>query len=201
MLYSLSTKVNYRLLISISLSLVIHLIILGLLKLTENKSEQFNSNQNSISFNIFLKKTVSEINNKGVSELATSYNDEMVENKAILNDLAKKIRAPAQPENIIPEPKYYTIKELDHPPKMTSEIDTRPEELAQYNEGGEIKVQIWIDEEGNVIKSETVNSNLPQAFIDYTLESFNQAKFLPGIKDGVPVRAIAKVVVQYAAIE
>jgi hypothetical protein len=101
----------------------------------------------------------------------------------------------------LPELHYYKIQELDVKPEMVGEINTRPAQLAVYKQSGEIKIQIWIDEQGNVIKSEILNSNLPQAFIDYTLASFNQSKFTAGIKDGMPVRSVAKVVVQYATTE
>lgn len=99
---------------------------------------------------------------------------------------------------ISPEHRYYAVKELDHPPAMVGEIDTQPLELSQFEQGGEIKIQLWIDEKGNVVQSEILDSNLPQPFKDYTTTSFKQAKFAPGIKDGVPVKTLAKIVVQFA---
>lgn len=119
--------------------------------------------------------------------------DKVIPHATVSGDNSNQIHFP------LPEPKYYALKELDSKPVMIGIIDTRPPELESYHQGGEIKIQIWIDEEGNVVKSQVVDSNLPQAFIDYTIASFSQARFKAGIKEGVPVRSVAKVVVQYAA--
>ena len=174
--------------------------MLGILKLTDIGPKKFKSYQKNITLSVSIKNTITQINETELTNSSSFHTNEITDSEDATNNLEAKTQEFYQPTLIYPEPKFYTIKELDHPPKMMGEIDSRPAELAQYHEGGEIKIQIWIDEDGNVMKSEIVESNLSKAFNDNTLASFNKAKFSPGIKDGIPVRSVAKIVVQYSVI-
>lgn len=191
-----------QLLISISISLAIHILILCLLKLSVTGSNFSEANANNIALSVQLKQTnVPNINSEITSGSSDANKSDINQVEDVPDNATPQVDPLDHTAFFNPEPKYYSLKELDHRPVMVSEIDTRPSQLAQYNQGGEIKIQIWIDEDGNVVKSQVVNSTLPQAFIDYTIASFSQAKFNAGIKDGVPVRSVAKVVVQYAATD
>lgn len=100
----------------------------------------------------------------------------------------------------MPEPKYYTLAELDQAPVILQNINTNPPELLKYPQGGQLTVRLWIDEGGNVVKAELVTSQLPSQFSESALESFLHAKFSAGIKANLPVRSVANVVVRYASI-
>jgi hypothetical protein len=196
-----SRNLNQRLFISICLSLVIHILILGLLKLSESGSQQAKPRLKAVYFDVYIEQS-----NTLVAADKVTVQQQFIPQSteaSLSNDLPEEVQRKSSPNNqlsLMPaELHYYKIKELDVKPEMISEINTKPAELASHKQGGEIKIQIWIDERGNVVKSEMLSSNLPQAFIDYTIANFNQSKFTAGIKDGVPVRSVAKVVVQFAA--
>lgn len=192
---------NPRIFISIGLSLALHILILGLLKLqgADNIASQ-SHHDDYLNVSIEQFDSLQDIN-KINSESVMRHGEETSANNSIAQQ-AKQENQPTDSLPILPpELHYYRIKDLEVKPEMIGEINTRPSQLATYKQGGEIKIQIWIDEQGNIVRTELLNSNLPQAFIDYTIASFNQSKFTAGIKDGMPVRSVAKVVVQYGATE
>jgi hypothetical protein len=193
---------NQRIFISIGLSLVIHILILGLLKSSEFGGKQPNSQLNDVRLNVYFD------NHDPAPAIDKLTIESLIPHQVVANisdDVSKPIQheigSNGDDSLLQATAHYYKIKELDVKPEMIGEINTKPTELASYKQGGEVKIQIWIDEQGNVIKSEVLDSDLPEAFTNYTIASFNQAKFTAGIKEGVPVKAIAKVVVQYTAID
>ncbi len=101
----------------------------------------------------------------------------------------------------VPEPLYYTIKELEHAPVILKNVDNDPPELLQFIQGGELTIQIWIDENGDVVNTEIVKSNLPEEFNKSAITNFSAAKFSPGIKNNIPVKTVAKITVRYAPKE
>lgn len=101
---------------------------------------------------------------------------------------------------VLPDPPYYTLAELDQVPNILEDVSTNPPELLGYTQVGELTIRLWIDEKGVVVKTEIVKSELPEAFDKSALNRFLNAKFSPGIKANLPVRSVAKVVVRYAPI-
>ena len=186
--------------ISIGLSLIAHVLIIGLLTLIypETILKTTSLAKNNILTIDFLKP---DVEYKDVTILS-SQND-ITQN--IHEDEFKKsvteINGVNQSAALIPQPKYYTLAELDQKPTIVKNIDTNPSELRQYSTGGYVKVRLWIDEQGNVVNAELVDSDLPEQFSKYSLQSFLSAKFTPGIKSDLPVRSVAKVVVQFSAID
>lgn len=117
------------------------------------------------------------------------------------NIKATKVEPGNKKLGYIPEVKYYKLSELDQKPVATNNIDTNPIELRQYAQGGELTIELWISEFGIIEKAEIVKSDLPSEFNDYALSSFKNAKFLPGIKDGEPVKSVAKLTMQFRATD
>lgn len=192
--------VNFRLIIALVISVVAHIITLCFLKTASGISSDTSIQSNPI-FTVLINTPqvkipiAEQLPPQTQAKTEEDVTEKVISQSTASGDNSKQIHFPLP----VPEPKYYALKELDSKPVMIGIIETRPPELESYHQGGEIKIQIWIDEEGNVVKSEVLNSDLPQAFIDYTIASFSQAKFEAGIKEGVPVRSVAKVVVQYVA--
>lgn len=96
--------------------------------------------------------------------------------------------------------KFYSLKEIDHPPQIIKDIETDPPELTHFPQGGRLACRLWLDEKGNVIEVSIIESQLPKEFAEYALNSFRLAKFTPGIKNASPVKTVFKVVVNYQSL-
>ena len=66
-------------------------------------------------------------------------------------------------------------------------------------EGGHIEgvVEIFVEVDGTINHIQIKDSTLPPAFEHMVLDTFKQAKFKPGIKNGKPVRSIMKILVEF----
>ena len=100
----------------------------------------------------------------------------------------------------VPEPIYYGFNEMDQIPTVVENIEGDPPELVDYPQGGTLKIQLLVDEFGRVLNAEVVESELPAQFSKVAAQAFLQVKFTPGLKNNVPVRAMAKIVVHYAPL-
>jgi hypothetical protein len=191
--------VTLKLAISIGLSVIAHVLIIGLLTLifpeTIFKTTSIAKN------NILTVDLESDVEYKDITVISAQ-ND--ITQSTHEDDLRKSITEANQVNEstaLIPQPKYYTLAELDQKPTIVKNIDTNPPELRQYSQQGRVKIRLWIDEQGNVVNAELVDSDLPEQFSKYSLQSFLGAKFTPGMKSDLPVRSVAKVVVQFSAID
>lgn len=103
------------------------------------------------------------------------------------------------PVNITPirQETYFLLSELEEPPRILQNIEQNPTNLTSYTEGGQVILQLWIDEQGNVVNQELVETMLPSVFVDSAMKSFAQAKFIAGVKNGRPVKSTLKVIVNY----
>ena len=93
--------------------------------------------------------------------------------------------------------RYFNVTELDQHPAIINEIPDNPPELLEYPQGGEIVLRLWINETGQVVKVETVSSNLPPAFIASAQNTFLHAAFAPGRKQGAAVATLMDIAVSY----
>ena len=195
---------NKRFLLAISISLAGHVLGLYLLAITNH---HLASADNDTVLIISLKKGMNPSSSESkvaASEFSDSSSDSESKFKDIdLDSIVPKNQTNQTPESSwfsFPEPKYYSLKELDHPPLLLSEIDNSPEELKKYSKGGQVKIQLWIDEYGEVERAMVVETDLPQIYKDYTLKNFGHAKFKAGIKADSPVKSTVKIVVQYTEL-
>ncbi|HSH54557.1 MAG TPA: energy transducer TonB [Methylotenera sp.] len=196
----MNAVVTLKLAISIGLSLIAHVLIIGLLILIfpETIFKTKSLAKNNILTIDFLKS--------GVDYKYDSIPNSRDDIKQSIHEVESKksiaeTNVVDQSTALIPQPKYYTLAELDQKPTIVKNIDTNPLELRQYSKGGYVKVRLWIDEQGNVVNAELVDSDLPEQFSKYSLQSFLSAKFTPGIKSDLPVRSVAKIVVKFSAID
>jgi TonB family protein len=95
------------------------------------------------------------------------------------------------------ETRYINSAELDQHPAIINDIPENPPELLGYPQGGEIVLRLWINETGQVVKVETVSSNLPPEFIASAQNTFLKARFNPGRKQGVAVATLMDIAVSY----
>lgn len=113
------------------------------------------------------------------------------------NSSTDDVNAAAEATVAIPQETYFVLSELEEPPRILKDIDQNPENLETYAQGGRVVLQLWIDEQGNVVDQELVETMLPSVFVDSAMRSFAQAKFVAGIKYGRPVKSTVKVVINY----
>ena len=102
--------------------------------------------------------------------------------------------------DILPWRHYLQARDLDVPPQVIIDVPVDPPELRRYPEGGQLVLELWIDELGRVVRTEAESGNLPAAFIDSARGSFAKSTFSPGLKDGRPVKSRLKVEVTYAGL-
>lgn len=98
------------------------------------------------------------------------------------------------------ESRYYRFQELDSKPLVLKDIDTTPNELSKYPEGGNLTLQLWVDETGNVIRVKVLETDLPMEFSNDATLNFLKIKFSPGLKNNQYVKSTVKITVKYNPI-
>ncbi|HYN53844.1 MAG TPA: energy transducer TonB [Methylotenera sp.] len=195
---------NSRIVISSGLSIVIHGFVFWMLMISfpESASKSSLSHQSqALTVNLFKPKLSSEPNSTTASE---KNSEEYIYPMEVSNDLKNTTDNEINSVNTslnFPEPKYYTITELDESPAILENINLNPPELVNYPQGGKLTVRLWIDIDGSVVKVELVKSELPEEFVKSALASFLETKFSPGLKANAAVRSVVKIVVQYTAMD
>lgn len=93
--------------------------------------------------------------------------------------------------------KYFALALLDEIPEPQNTIDVDSLNLLQYAQGGKVELRLWVDEQGQVVDVEVINSEMPLDFVESATKLFKQAQFFPGMMNSVPVKFVTKVVVRY----
>lgn len=93
--------------------------------------------------------------------------------------------------------KYYALAELDEVPETQNAIDIDSLNLLQYAQGGKVELRLWVDEDGQVVDVEVINSEMPPGFVESATKLFKQARFFPGMMNSAPVKFVTRVVVRY----
>lgn len=92
---------------------------------------------------------------------------------------------------------YYSPKELDTKPQPQAEIILEfPEASLGISRASAILV-LFIEKDGSVSRIEVEQSNLPKVFEENAINTFKSAKMYPAMKDGVAVRSILKIQVEF----
>lgn len=100
----------------------------------------------------------------------------------------------------IPDPTYYSARELDAYPRPTSPLGfDYPERAAHGSIGGRVLVQLLIDEYGTVREVSVVEAEPAGYFEDAARSVLAAARFLPGMKDGRAVKSRLLLSVRFAA--
>lgn len=94
---------------------------------------------------------------------------------------------------------YLPVSELDVIPVIRRDINIDPDEMSSLpGNGGKVVIGLWIDESGQVVKSELMETELPAGYGEIAAQAFLQAEFQPGIKNGSAVKSRVKVVFVYS---
>lgn len=93
-------------------------------------------------------------------------------------------------------PMYYAAHELDQRPQIRSHVEPRFPVLA-LGPTGRVVLLLYIDEKGRVNKLATESGDPTGAFEAPAREAFSKARFVPGMKAGVPVKALMRIEVLF----
>ena len=112
---------------------------------------------------------------------------------------------PAAPSNLAPPattvpraPRYLAARELDRRPQILSHVEPHFPALALVPTG-RVVLRLYIDETGAVDAVAAESADRTGAFEAAAREAFAAARFLPGIKDGVPVKALVRLEVLFGS--
>ena len=93
--------------------------------------------------------------------------------------------------------KYYSLSELDQLPETQTDIDIESLNLLKFAQGGKLELRLWVNEQGQVVNVEVIQSEMPSAFVDSAVKLFLQAQFSLGMVNNNPVKFVSKVVIRY----
>jgi TonB family protein len=106
---------------------------------------------------------------------------------------------PAAPAAGVPRaPRYLAVHELDRRPQVLSHVEPHFPALALVPTG-RVVLRLYIDERGVVDAVTAESADRTGAFEAAAREAFAAARFLPGIKDGVPVKSLVRVEVLFGS--
>lgn len=96
--------------------------------------------------------------------------------------------SPAPPQ--IPDPTYYSARELDAYPRPLASLSfDYPERAARQSLSGKLLVQLLIDEHGTVREVSVVDAQPADYFEDVALPVLAAARFSPALKNGRAVKS------------
>jgi protein TonB len=105
----------------------------------------------------------------------------------------------AAPASTVPRaPRYLPARELDRRPQILSHVEPQFPALALVPTG-RVVLRLYIDETGAVDAVAAESADRTGAFEAAAREAFSAARFLPGIKDGVPVKALVRLEVLFGS--
>ena len=104
----------------------------------------------------------------------------------------------SQPTSVPRAPRYLAAHELDRRPQILSHVEPHFPALALVPTG-RVVLRLYIDETGGVDAVAAESADRTGAFEAAAREAFAAARFLPGIKDGVPVKALVRVEVLFGS--
>lgn len=93
---------------------------------------------------------------------------------------------------------FYSARELDVQPRAVNDIaPTYPEEADRQRISGKVVLELKLEADGRVLDASVVRASPPGIFDAASVAAFEQARFVPAIKNGQPVRAKMLIEVTY----
>jgi TonB family protein len=92
--------------------------------------------------------------------------------------------------------RYLAAHELDRRPQILSQVEPYFPALALVPTG-RVVLRLYIDEHGGVDSVTAESADRTGAFEAAAREAFAAARFLPGMKDGMPVKALVRIEVLF----
>lgn len=113
--------------------------------------------------------------------------------------IKEKLAAPQPAPRATPvPPRYFATHELDRRAQIMSHVEPHFPVLA-LGPTGRVVLQLYVDEAGSVDTVAVESGDPSGAFEAAAREAFAAARFLPGMKDGVPVKALVRLEVLFGS--
>jgi periplasmic protein TonB len=93
-------------------------------------------------------------------------------------------------------PRYFMAEELDQRPLIQSQVDAQFPVLA-LAPTGRVLLRLYVGEDGRVERIAVESGDPTGAFEAAARTAFGSARFLPGMKDGVAVKALLRIEVLF----
>jgi hypothetical protein len=104
--------------------------------------------------------------------------------------------AQEQRAGILPPAKYYTALELDRRPQPLAAIEPAYPTLA-LSPVGRVTLALYINESGEVDRVVVESADQSGDFAGSAERAFGGARFLPGVRGGVPVKSLMRIEVRF----
>jgi hypothetical protein len=190
-----------RLAIFLCLSLCAHLTILLALSWPSFGTRQVVEQHGKHPLTVILSapSSITPDNEKSSIEKAVSQDDINV--SADPSQSSNKLALPNKSLSLTMDQHYFSLAELDQHPTIIQDIPDAPPELRDFPQGGKLVLRLWINEDGEVIHTEPVSSELPPAFVESARTSFLEARFAPGRRHGNAVGTVMDVILYYTSAD
>lgn len=103
--------------------------------------------------------------------------------------------------SLVDDPVYYTARQLDAHPQAAQPVRPEyPDGAADAGAEGYVTLKLLIDDGGKVREAAVVDAQPPGVFEDSALAAFRAASFLPGQRNGRPVKSQILIKVTYELV-
>jgi protein TonB len=100
--------------------------------------------------------------------------------------------------SILPTTRYFAAHELDRGPQIQSHVEPHFPALA-LGPRGRVVLRLYVDETGRVDRIAVESGDPTGAFEASARDAFAAARFVPGVKGGVPVKALVRIEVLFGS--
>lgn len=112
-------------------------------------------------------------------------------------EVGKAVPAPSAAP-ALPAPRYYAAEELDERPLILAHVEPQwPDGVTPGS--GQVSVQLYIGDNGNVDTVEILDSSANGAFDTAAKQAFAAARFRPGMLGGAPVKSRVSIELLFGA--
>lgn len=99
-------------------------------------------------------------------------------------------------------PRYYLTNELDTRPQIRTRVDpVYPKAAAEQGITAAFTLRVFIDEQGRVENVVVPGKNAADPFVAAVVAAFGSASYTPGLKDGVPVKSLLLIEVNFETLD
>jgi TonB family protein len=95
-------------------------------------------------------------------------------------------------------PRYYTVEQLDQRPQIMTHVEPQFPALA-LAPVGRVVLRLYVDEAGRVDRVAVESDDPNGAFAQSAREAFAAARFVPGMRRGVAVKALVRLEVLFGS--
>jgi periplasmic protein TonB len=99
--------------------------------------------------------------------------------------VAPEVQFSGAQASAIPDSRFYSARELDRFPEPVAPLELQ----SVTGRSGSVRLRIGIDLAGRVVEIDVVDSDPSGALEAYAREQLQATRFMPGLKDGRPVRS------------